>query len=716
MTRYLVALGFVLSCSAIHGGCSDNKKNPPWPDGLVGHEAGADGISYMDFVPSDVGFAPDLVVDKDGPVIAMLNPKQGDVVKGTVLKVQAKITDPLVVDDQKVQVTLKGGSTAKMSLSSTADVYEALLDISGVMSNAMLWVEAWNLKGKKSAAVVIFSRDPGPSIVISSPSEGSRHRASISLQVIVNDAKFDIKSFEARIGTVTLDFLQKSTPPGKPEGDTKSQLWTGTVKFDDDRFKPALTGTQVITATATNSNDATTSANRSFIVDNDGPAIVPVSHQPGKLIGNIIHIQATISDPAGVLPSSVLCVIGNKLDTRKVALSLAAGSTDQYEANFDTRTLTQYDLWPVMSFRAADMLGNESHTDIQVALDNGAPIIELDPPVSYHYATRKDGQILCSLPFDPLGCDAVDDLRAVPQLLKLRARIEDQGNYVPSAQWIPVSTVNAASAKMFLLGPPNGASSAPAKPLFVDTDGDQFCDSLNPEVDPLSSNPQPDAAVAVGLIPVPAGGSAFMGSTGFKTCTVPGDCPTGQTCITSSAGTKVCLPYGCDGTGEDTKPPQALCAETLYCDCAYKTAGACPPDNCAQRLSVAIKTDYGDPALYTIAPVTADKWQCVGLPFDFRANNFNKGWVCAGVVASDTLGNRGISPPIRLWYDQDLKAHGSTTVYAKEPQPLPDGIPAAPNCTGTLVGGTVTNTPCQFRDAYTPFPQRFYPNSVLIVQ
>jgi hypothetical protein len=142
--------------------------------------------------------------------------------------------------------------------------------------------------------------------------------------------------------------------------------------------------------------------------------------------------------------------------------------------------------------------------------------------------------------------------------------------------------------------------------------------------------------------------------------------------------------------GTDAKPPDALCLAT--------------------SLTVAIKTCYGEAALYTIAPVLpADKWECVGLPFDLKANSFQAGWVCAGAIAKDKLGNRGVSPPIRLWYDPSQTAQGW--------QPLPSGIPAAPSCTGTLVKATgkVDGTiPCTYRPAGVAFPQRFAQNTALI--
>jgi hypothetical protein len=641
MIRNLVALSVVTAGLALLGGCSDKSQPGSWPDGTVA----PDGRIFFDFIAQDVGIAPDLGGDKDGPIIEMVTPKEGQEVTGTTLKVQAKITDSDVVDDQSVQVTLKGQKPTKMSLSSTPSVYEALIDISNITAGAMLWVEAWDLKGKKSAKVVLFTRDPGPVIVISSPGEGSRHRTSVSIQVLVFDLKKNIASFETRIGTTTLN-LQKTTDEGK------KQIWSGSIKFDDPMFPQILTGAQAISATAANAGGATNTATRNFVVDTDGPTIVCNSHKAGDMVGGIITLKATVTDSAGVLPSSVIAVIGNKLDTREVTLVQVSGSSDQYQAKFDTHTLTQYDLWPVMSFRAADSLGNESHTDIQVGLDNGAPIVELSGG-SVYYMQKKDAAYECSVPFDPVGVDSAHDQQLVPPIAYLRARVEDQGNDAQSAPWIPIVGNDESTVKLYVLDDTTRA-------LFVDTDGDGFCDNVNPEIDPAASTPQPYAAVAVDLMAVPVGGKAFFPLT-YK-------------------GPGICVA----GTEDPTKPPDPLCPVTPLIVALQYTADAAP-------------------ALFAIPPVVSgNTYKCIGIPFDFKVNGFQKGWACAGAVARDKLQNRGVSPPIRPWHDP-----ANTTVG---PQALPAEATSPPDCTGTLdktTGKVDSGKPCKYRAAGTSFPQKF---------
>jgi hypothetical protein len=186
----------------------------------------------------------------------------------------------------------------------------------------------------------------------------------------------------------------------------------------------------------------------------------------------------------------------------------------------------------------------------------------------------------------------------------------------------------------------------------IDTDGDGFCDDINPEVVPIGSKPLPGEAVAVAMAALAPGGSAdFSGDPG-------GGIP---------------LHPVCDTWGDEKEPPKELCKTTPVTVNTFYTASA------------------SEPAIYTIPPIVSGSYQCMGLPFDFKANSFNEGWVCAAVVADDNLTNRGVSPPIRLWYDQKLLSYG----------PLPGSAGTPPICTGTLdkvTGKVDASKSCKIRN------------------
>lgn len=629
-----VPLAFLFALTLAAGCGEDDKKTPSgWPDGGTSPDSGP----KLDFVSGDLGALPDgLPYSADGPTIEIVAPKVNEVVIGDVLVVQAKITDPDGVAPDKVELTLQGQQYS-MNLTAAADIFEAKVDVSAY-DKIRLWIVAEDLMGNKNSSKVLdLLRDPGPRIQFGAPTDGASYKGSLQVQIYVSDT-YKITSFEATIGSQKLTQLtNKGTQPNQ-------QKWVGTVKFDDPMFSPPLSGKQVLTATAENSNKAKSTASVTFIVDDQGPTINILSHQPGELIGGVIKLQADVDDPAEVIASSVKCVIGNNLDTRTVLLKPASPGSKTYEAQFDTRTLTQYDIWPVMSFRAADKLGNEAHEDIVVGLDNGQPIVELDPPKDFYIVQKADQLYKCSQPLDPVGYWAADDKEQVPQIQFLRARVEDQGNHALSAPWVPIATVDLPTVRMFVLDDTS-------QPLVVDTDGDGYCDDINPKVIPLGSTPQKGQAVAVNLSPIlPAGTANFMPVT----------------------DPNIAHPSFCDGWGEAEEPPEPLC----------KTVNA----------TIAIHyTVNKEPSIYTIPPIGPCP-TCMGLPFDFLANTIDDGWACVAAVAKDQLGNRGVSPPIRLYVQKKWVRTAKTWGPAGEP-----------SCTGTKdASGNVTNTPCKFRDVRAP--------------
>lgn len=622
-------------------GCSDDPAGTQYPDGYV-REAGL----VLDFRAADLGELPDgRLNDPGSPTIQILSPKKNEVVIGSTYKVRAKVIDPDGV--KTVKMFLKGTQGLEMSLGTEADIYEGLLDFAGITGTAFyLGVAACDINDKCREAYVRFDRDPGPQIQIVSPKKDQRFKSKAPIQVRVADAK-GIKSFQLRLGSYVVQVTNKSSDP-------KLHNYVGEVKFDDKAFVPPLSGKQVLKATATNQNNATASATRGFVVDDKGPTISVQDLAAGQLVGGILELKASVTDLAGVSQSSVQVVIGNKYDTRKVQLTPASSGSSTFTGVFDTRTLDQLDLWPVVSFRAADTLGNESHQDLQVGLDNGQPIVELDPPEDFFLFEKDKGNTLCSEPFDPVGALAADDLDKVPQIQEFRVRIEDQGNHVPSAVWIPISTVDKATVWLYVLDDTT-------KPLVVDTDGDGYCDDINPKVIPLGSKPLPGEAVAINLVAVS---------------------PTGTVDFNVQSSASLGMPPGCDSWGTAKEDPDPLC---------YSTAST--------TTVVHSYTTKTEPAIYTIPPVAAGStgYKCLGLPFDFKANNFTNGWACAAAVADDKLGSRGVSPPIRIMVDKSWNSKVSAKVNAAT-------AATAPGCLGTLdkKTGMVTNVPCTFRDIRNP--------------
>lgn len=659
-------------------GCSDDTPKSPY----YYYDSGLDGNLVTDVkIIQDLPPEPDTIKNAAGPTITILYPAENDVVIDDTIKVRAEITDPDGVDDQSVFVTLQSvGEQIAMGLTTTPNVYEAIIDVSALDGQDRLIVEATDLSTDtandcpcSNSAVRTFTFDPGPKITFLSPgADDDRFKSSLTLRVQVVDIK-EITDFKVMIGSKVLT-LNKTTI--KDEANAKIFLYDATIKFDDPLFDLPLAGTQVLRATAANVDGAQSEESRTFIIDNEGPLIAPTSPTLGQLIGGVLKVEADVSDEAGVVESTVIAIIGNNLTSRKVPLSRIP-NTNTYEGQFDTSTLSADILYPVISFRAADLLGNESTFDYEIAVDNGAPIVSLDPPINYYFRMKEDGLYKCSYPIDPVGDDAASDGEEVPQIVTIRARIQDQGNgsAVPSAEFTLIKGVDAATTTLYVLDDTT-------KPLVVDTDGDGYCDSLNTDVIPLSgASALPGQAVAVDLVGVPGGGD-----TPYKAPLLAPALPW--------SGFPSTPPSFCTTWGSDQDIPEPLCDVT-----DPPKTGTGYSGRVTRPLSVVIMHDNGDPALFVPGPVMpGDNYRCAGLPFDFKANSITPGWTCMVAVARDGSGLLGVSEPMRLFYNELLPVYLKGQMATTTP----------PNCTGTTDStGTVTNTPCIFRQPGDLFPQVF---------
>jgi hypothetical protein len=498
--------------------------------------------------------------------------------------------------------------------------------------------------GIGAEGTVSFVIDAGPVIRIDSPGENKYYRSSVTVDVTITDPLF------GPIDKVAMFIGQSQLMFSGPSGPSNSQ-YTTTIDFNS--YHPALVGDQLLTVRASNKQGTETVLRRKFVSDNKGPDITSTIPMVGGLIGRVITISAVVTDPAGVLDSSVVAVIAHGDIMFEVKLQPApAGSmapAGTYQALFDTTRLPVNAIFPTISFRASDIPGNQSSFGYPVSLDNTPPLADLDPPVGFHMV-KKDGDFYrCSWPFDPLGDDAVDDGATTAQLFDVRARIEDQGNSPLSghSDVIPISGIDDTQVHLLVLDDTSNA-------LVVDTDGDGVCDAVNPLLTPTTMPMSDKDALLVNMVPVlPAGAANY-------TPRVPdSDAP----CI----------------TGIDTKGPDSLCLTT----------------NLTQTISYANNLN----SIYTLPPVLTGL-QCVGRQFDSLANHVSDGWVCMAVAVSDKLGNTQVSRPIRVCVDKD-GVGGECGA----------GRPAMPDCTGTQTSSkpnVVVDAakPCKPWRAYLPSEYR----------
>jgi hypothetical protein len=289
-------------------------------------------------------------------------------------------------------------------------------------------------------------------------------------------------------------------------------------------------------------------------------------------------------------------------------------------------------IFPSISFRASDVLGNESSVGYLVSFDNTPPLSDLDPPEDYRDLSFDPSNVArCSWPFDPVGPDAVDDGDLVDQLFDIRARIEDQGNRPKSgtSDFTPIAGIEDGQVQMFILDDST-------KPLVVDTDNDQSCDKINPLLRPTTTPKSSSDALLIQLatIPVQGGADHTEQNPDVRECPISFalllPVPLCQTVFDLSKARWRIYPTNPDGL--PTRRPE--------------------PHSHYMGVSIGY-TAKDIPAIWTIPPAVADAVQCGGRQFDALANNISDGWACIAVDVTDRLGNHQVSQPIRVCIDKD---------------------------------------------------------------
>lgn len=611
----------------------------------------------------------------DAPAIAIESPADGSLWPGTTApQIQAHITTSSgLIDPASLKFTLvaqdapAGSAPASAGVLTgpvTAGEYTGRLDLSGLAGGTYtLALAAATTGGATATAQISILVDAGPKITVVSPAAGSHQKGSVAVSVVVDSTPFEPTQLplEATLAGAPVDL----EPTGAPNS------YQATVDFST--YNPPLRGTQLLSVRALNGNGTRTMANVSFVVDNDGPTITPISPLPSDVVGRVIDISATITDDAGVVDSSVIAVIGDEAGNAKFQLNLLPHGDGVYSVPFDTAQLTKCGLllsdvpppgqycilYPTISFRAADTLGNESALAYSFGVDNQPPLLDMNPP-EIRILRRKLG-LQCSWAFDPLGDHTIpgnmpDDDCAVGQVFQMRVRGEDDVNGAGFVQVAPLATIDPALVNVYVL---NDTS----QPLTVDSDGDGVCDLINPTLIPTTSPPTSSRQVLkIRLSPVqPQGAGDFTPDPSLMNET------------------------RC-GPGDDMEQPKVLCR--------------------LEEPTIAISYGPTLPAIWSLDPVEPQGLRCFGNQFDAFANHIGgtsaggglpaPGWACIAVQATDKVGNTGVSAPLRVWIDYS----GQQVCPASQG----GATSPPPDCTGhyDMQSGTLDASPCISRHFTMP--------------
>ncbi len=578
------------------------------------------------------------------------------------------------VDTSSVKAALTAaGSIAPVAngqlVSAGGDVFTGALSLGNLTPGTFtVTVTAASSTGTTGQATIEIVVDDGPVVTVSSPTQGGHYSGSLTVEFTADfgavGAGAGSPNPSATVGGLAVQGLGPDTATNAPPNS-----YRGTVVFN--AYSPPLTGGQLLDIKATNVTGVTTDVQVLFDIDTQGPTITGTNPSPGEVVGGIVPISATIADDSGVLDSSVVAIIGDQ-DTPVFELPLHPNGGGVYSALFDTANLTRCAeppatslclVYPTISFRASDSLGNQTVLGYDFSVDNIAPVADLDPPQMRQLRLTAFGYE-CSLLFDPLSVnqdvgDMPNDGCMVPQVFDLRARIEDDGNRAAGLKVVPIAGIDPVQTSVYVLGDNT-------QPLVVDSNGDGTCDQINPLLVPTTDPPtMTNQVLKVRLAGVPPAGSAdFEGS--LDPTTLPPDAP-------------------CSVKGSSLTPPGRLCS--------------------FEQPTIAIGYAGAQPAVWSVEPYDP-VFRCLGNQFDALANNIPEGWACIAVETADLAGNKSVSAPIRV-YIQYNEAGGFCA-------PPPAGASPPPACTGTFVPsgdptvpGTATVGACTARkftgtDYYCP--------------
>ncbi len=612
---------------------------PPLPDATAdGSDAPALRIDVVIASPAENGVAPALM--KFTPEVDVFIDSPDGNASDTLKDLNADVVERA---GRKVVASAKLNQVGfHMVPETTRLVYEFAdtpIDIAAVLSgNYDLVVTATTNGGTEVKATRPFQIDAGPVINIVSPGKDKPYKGSAPIDVTINEDYFGpISDVSMKVGQSEVVFAG----PGGPGGNQ----YTATLDFAS--YIPALEGEQILTVRAKNKNGTESVVVRKFVSDSKGPVFADAKPKDGDLVGNVISISVEVTDPAGVLSSSVVAVFANGPGT-EYTIPLrppAAGDPKPlYSAVFDTRLLPfgENALFPTLSFRASDSLGNEALLTNVVWLDNKPPLSDLDPPDMRLWAKTESGRYGCSWKFDPVGNDAADDGDIVPQIVDLRARIEDQGNDPLSGQpnYIPIAAVD--TAQLLVLDDIS-------QPLVVNTNpvamgnrkADDLCDAINPLLIPTTRPMTSKDALLVTLTPIAAAGQADL-TNGIHTPAVGEDAS--------------CL------VGDNAGVPETVCEVSRS---SIKARWGFNPLKQAWQQhsdSLNVVLGYGAggsttrlPSIWTIPKQEAGAASplCGGTQLDTLANFVNDGWACLALFTADKLGNKQVSRPFRLCIDKD---------------------------------------------------------------
>jgi hypothetical protein len=588
------------------------------------------------------------------------DPNDDEVITSSSLKVDCKAiqsTMPLAaaIDKTMVKITLEQPGDPTKTIAPQVDAlggneYEAVFDLAMLPNGPLRFhCSARDLASTPhtGSATLDTFLDLGPTITVNQPSRMIYAlKAPVPIEFRVDKSPLNDDDDEADVDQVKL--VVAGLVFDAPESKTTPGLYQTSVDFDDMAlFKQTPTNAQVvISATDHRSPTAPTrEARLDLVIDSTGPTITINAPVDGSIRRGNVAIDVNVSDPSGVNVSTLVAKVNN--DTYKDWTATAP----KYVLTFDTRkypnTLTQLTITVV----AEDQVGNEASRSIALKLDNLPPIVSLDPPHIQEWHNVND-VLYCSEFFDPVGSSAADDLDTVDNTRRYRALVEDQTN-------APIRGPNDPPAHLYLAGTDRSSVELFMQPdlglpLLIDTNADGVCDQVNYEALPIAQKPLRQQLGAVNQT-----GTAWYlkQPKGTSGCRQPTD--------------------STDPIPPDQQPkePDPVCHATEM-----------------ERV-IPGRIEGKPPAVYAIRPTNGGDGECDGESWPLMTLA-HEGWNCVAARAQDTIGNVGVSQPLRICFHDPTMTSSVPDCVSDKSSP--------PSCTD----GCTISAAQQF--SYTADPYSWY--------
>lgn len=488
--------------------------------------------------------------------------------------------------------------------------------------------------GECGAAIATFGVDDGPSVLLTSPALDSAFSGTMTVAFTIMPQPVFPDDAGAEVSDITLTVADAVIPSSAITnmGDGRYQA---VINFTDTSLYPVpLGGTYFIEIEASNQRGKVTSVTRTFIVDAMGPVITFLQPTVAQLVGGAFDVRVRIVDPLGVADEPTLTVGGEVLTLVPIP-SVPNEYFRSVEATGFGDTVRELTLTVIARDRAL----NTRVQSQSVKLDSRAPLVSLAPGnVRY----TRTGYTNCSAPMNPVGTDAAQDREVLGTAAEFRVRAEDQANIAfgdtGTAQFLAGVASNGVA--VYILDDTT-------VPLLVDTDGDDVCDSINPDIDP-EQGATTNLAVVLNFVGVNPYGAPTNANPLVSSIPWPADPD-----VTADPPAPECM----QGSPPYTNPTTPICGTT---DLTWVMSSVYGPNT---------QTIFAKP------PVTPQA--CTGDSWDFQSN-IAEGWACVVARATDTVGNVGLSPAIRTCF---VSSAGSVACGSVPVGSLMPNDSSVPSCT-----------------------------------